>query len=103
MQLLEKIPNLSVKRTPHASVEFKLHAPHAKTVSVAGDFTEWIASARPLKRKSDGSWVAQLRLKPGRYEYKFIVDDEWQNDPASDATTPDGFGGENSVVEVTTA
>jgi 1,4-alpha-glucan branching enzyme len=100
MQLLEADPPKRTKKPSTVPVKFKLHAPHAKRVHVAGDFTNWHAAARPLTRAPDGSWFADLRLKPGRYQYKFIVDEEWQNDPAQTETEPDSFGGVNNVIDV---
>ena len=100
MVAMELPANKLLKPASKVPVEFKLHAPHAKRVHVAGEFTDWLASARPLRRKADGSWFAEVHIKPGRYHYKFIVDDEWQNDPASAQTEPDAFGGVNNIIDV---
>jgi 1,4-alpha-glucan branching enzyme len=86
---------------PTASpVTFQLKAPEAKKVFLAGDFTNWHLSARPLKRKPDGTWHTQILLEPGRYQYKFIVDGQWQNDPDNDEFVPNEFGTVNNVREV---
>ncbi|MCS7184764.1 MAG: glycogen-binding domain-containing protein, partial [bacterium] len=37
---------------------------------------------------------------PGRYEYKFIVDGNWKEDPLNPNKKDDGYGGFNSVVEI---
>jgi 1,4-alpha-glucan branching enzyme len=98
--IVEQYTKLSAKKPAKIPVAFALHAPHAKNVYVAGEFTNWIAKAVPLHRKRDGTWFTQVLLKPGRYQYKLVVDDQWQNDPAAVETVPDGFGGTNDVVEV---
>jgi 1,4-alpha-glucan branching enzyme len=36
------------------SVSFRLDAPEAKSVAIAGDFNQWNQSARPLKQRKDG-------------------------------------------------
>ncbi len=100
MLMLESAPGTGRKHTPKVSIQFKLHAPHAKRVHVAGDFTNWATAARPLKRRADGTWITAVQLKPGRYKYKFLVDDDWLNDPAAAETEDDSFGGVNNLIEV---
>jgi 1,4-alpha-glucan branching enzyme len=103
-QALQKIQPSEIKLTPPrptpSPVTFQLKAPEAKKVMLAGDFTNWHLSARPLKRKPDGTWHTQIHLEPGRYQYKFIVDDQWQNDPTSNEVEPNCFGTANNVREV---
>jgi 1,4-alpha-glucan branching enzyme len=49
----------------------------------------------------DGVFEVTLALAPGRYEYKFIVNGErWLTDPENPDTTPDPYGGHNSVLTV---
>lgn len=74
------------------SADFVVHAPEAKTVSVAGSFNDWRVDANPLVRDDDGTWRASLDLAPGRYEYKFIIDGQWCCEPGDDSTF-DGRGG----------
>ena len=66
----------SVKKT-----EFSLSAPQAQRVSIAGDFNQWNPSSHPLQQDTKGTWSMSLDLKPGKYEYRFLLDGEWQNDP----------------------
>jgi len=37
---------------------------------------------------------------PGRYEYRFVVDGQWRDDPACTERVPNGFGSENCVLRV---
>jgi len=78
-------------------VRFQLDAPDAKSVFVAGEFNQWNATANPLTKDESGKWNTALKLKPGRYAYKFIVDDQWRPDPGNPESAPDGLGGQNSV------
>ena len=71
----------------------------ASEVSVVGDFNQWNASAHPMTREG-GAWTTTLRLRPGRYLYKFVVDGQWMADPGDAPTEPDGYGGRNSVATV---
>jgi CubicO group peptidase (beta-lactamase class C family) len=61
----------------------------AKTVFVAGDFNNWEPWTTRLARRSD-RWVGRVRLAPGTYGYKFVVDDTvWVRDPANPRTGGD--------------
>jgi hypothetical protein len=80
-------------------VEMSFDAPFAKFVNIAGDFNAWEMTTLAL-RKSDGLWKITLELKPGTYQYKFLVDGEWVNDPNNVRTVPNQFGSLNNVLEV---
>ena len=54
---------------------FSLMAPDARSVQLAGDFNSWNPEVNPLKKSSNGVWKINLKLSPGRYEYRFLVDD----------------------------
>jgi transcriptional regulator with XRE-family HTH domain len=82
------------------NAEFSLLAPNAKRVALTGDFQKWSKNGIPMKRDKTGNWKALVALKPGRYEYKFIVDDVWQCDPANTKTATNSFGTLNSVKEL---
>jgi 1,4-alpha-glucan branching enzyme len=71
-------------------------------VCVVGDFNSWTLHADPLVDKhGDGQWSLFFPLRPGRYEYKFVIDGtRWISDPRNPATVPDGFDGVNSLVVV---
>lgn len=62
-------------------VEFKFRAPKAKKVFLAGDFNQWKPETMPLAKKSDGQWLIQVPLPPGKYSYLFQVDGTWAQDP----------------------
>ena len=38
-----------------------------------------------------------LKLEPGRYQYRFVIDGEWLNDPLNENVEPTPYGGHNSV------
>ena len=79
---------------------FSLYAPEAGCVSLAGDFNAWSPDDCPLEKSPRGMWERVLALPPGRYEYKFVVDGLWQNDPDCTVYAPNPFGGENCVLIV---
>jgi 1,4-alpha-glucan branching enzyme len=77
---------------------FRLTAPEAKEVCVLGSFNNW--EQRALKRQRNGVWTTWLMIEPGRYEYRFLVDGQWQNDPAAIESTTNPYGTENSILTV---
>jgi 1,4-alpha-glucan branching enzyme len=74
--------------------------PAASAVFLAGEFNRWSATANPMRKDEFGVWTTTVPLKPGRYQYKFVVDGTWKEDPANPETVDDGFGGKNSVKTV---
>ncbi|UCD88419.1 MAG: glycogen-binding domain-containing protein [Desulfobacterales bacterium] len=45
-------------------------------------------------------WRRNMQLKPGTYQYKYLLGGHWVHDPQNDKTVDDFFGGVNSVIEV---
>jgi transcriptional regulator with XRE-family HTH domain len=80
-------------------VEFGLTAPTVKTVTLVGSFNSWNKDSNPLKKDKNGYWKTEVALKPGRHEYKFVVDGQWRTDPANKWAVRNSFGSENSVKE----
>lgn len=80
-------------------VNFSFSAPEAQNVSLVGDFNNWDYT-KTMRKDKDGLWKARVDLEPGKYEYRFLVDGEWQNDPNCQATQPNSFGSYNCVLEV---
>ena len=81
-------------------VAFALHAPHAREAAVAGTFNDWDPSTRPLKGEADGNWKVTFYLAPGKYEYRFIVDGIWTDDPSCITRCSNQYGGENCILVV---
>jgi len=81
-------------------VNFNLHAPKAEEVFVAGTFNDWDPLARPLKCDKKGTWRTWMNLPPGKHEYRFVVNGEWQEDPECEERALNAFGTYNSVVKV---
>jgi 1,4-alpha-glucan branching enzyme len=83
-----------------ASTEFVLHAPEATEVFLAGDFNDWNPQQYSMRKFKNGTCTKKLKLKPGRYEYQFIVDGNWRTDPANSERISTAFGSENSVISI---
>jgi 1,4-alpha-glucan branching enzyme len=78
-------------------VDFKYSAPNANRVFIAGTFNNWSPSANPLKKDWTGMWKTSLKLSAGKYEYKYIVDGNWQNDPLCQSCVPNNLGSTNCI------
>lgn len=72
----------------------------ASRVNLAGSFNNWSTDGLAMTR-TDSGWIAHLRLIPGKYWYKFIVDGGWRTDEDNRLSENDGEGNTNSVFYVT--
>ena len=89
----------SPPRLEGAKLRFRFHSHEASRVTLAGDFNGWDARGTRFLEDLHGEWNAEIEAPaPGRYRYKFVIDD-----PSNGVKEPDGFGGFNSVVEVSAA
>jgi hypothetical protein len=87
-----------------AEVQFSLRISDSKThtVAIAGDFNSWNPGDNLLEDPDgDGIWTGTLKLKPGRYEYMFVLDGKnWVPDPNALRYVKDGFGNKNAILEI---
>ncbi|OGX06899.1 MAG: hypothetical protein A3G87_00635 [Omnitrophica bacterium RIFCSPLOWO2_12_FULL_50_11] len=81
-------------------IEFEFFAPQAKEVQLAGDFNGWNPNKTPLKKDWEGKWRTSLSFPNGRYEYRFLVDGEWQNEQRQCECVSNSFGTSNCVLQV---
>jgi hypothetical protein len=83
---------------------FSYYSPSAKEIFVAGDFNGWKKRYTPLLKGKDDVWRIVLELKPNRsYDYKYIIDGNWVNDPNNMDLNPDVAGGANSIIYLGTS
>ncbi|MBI3549410.1 MAG: hypothetical protein HY078_10255 [Elusimicrobia bacterium] len=66
-------------------VDFTIRISDAKTVAVAGDFSEW-KPVPMVKPKNGDKWEIQIPLPAGKHQYLFQVDGAWFLDPSAKAT-----------------
>ena len=82
-------------------IQFALPGLKAKKVCLVGEFNQWDEKKHPMKKDPDGTWKKTILLAPGRYEYKFLVDGEWKEDPLNSERRRNRFGTFNCIVNVT--
>lgn len=80
--------------------QFLIVAPNARSITLEGDFNDWDGAKTELTRSSDGVWSASVLLRPGQYQYQFVIDDTLRVADEKAPKVPDGLGGENSVITI---
>ncbi len=83
-----------------ARITLWLYQPKAKEVRLAGSFNNWDSRATPLRSDGEGRWEVELILMRGRYEYRFVVDGDWTDDPLAAAYVANPFGTLNCLLLV---
>ena len=83
------------------TVVFTLGAPAHSNVQIAGDFNNWRPEALSFSdMATEPMWQTKFSLKPGSYQYKYLLDGQWIADPDNEHTMDDSFGGINSILKV---
>lgn len=96
----QKIADFYGIKQDGSSVTFVAMYPHAKRVEIAGEFNGWSPESTPLEKSGDGRWFTRLNLDSGRYQYRYVVDGRWQQDPYNAKSVQNEFGEMNSVLEM---
>ncbi len=91
----------TAKKPAAKAVVFTVHAEKGKTVCLAGDFNDWNPTAKKMAFKARaGVYTASVRLAPGTYQYKFVIDGAWCADPENVNAVPNDQGTFNSLITV---
>lgn len=71
-------------------------------VAVVGDFNSWDPTATPLRKRRDQR-IASVTLAGGRqYAFRYLAEGgRWFNDEGADGYQPNGYGGSDSVLDLT--
>jgi chromosome partitioning protein len=76
----------------------------AGDVRIAGDFNGWVPDrgVRSLIASEGPNrvWTKILTLEPGTYQYRYVVDGDWREDPANPRSAPGPTGQPNSILQV---
>jgi chromosome partitioning protein len=78
-------------------VTFAFEAPEAEHVLLVGDFNDWALDGSEMEPIA-GVWTKVIKLAPGRYRYRYVVDGQWQHDPSNVAIEPNPYGGHDSIL-----
>ncbi len=84
--------------------EVKIKYPAEGRLYLVGEFNNWDKTGIALRKQSGNTYVAQLKLSPGAYEYKILVkqgdSEEWVEFSNETYTVNDGYGSENAILLV---
>ena len=104
--------SLGTPRIDGDTVTFQVKVASARTVQLAGDWprNNWArgdAEAGEVlvglmeKAREEGVWRLAVRLGPGRYRYRFLVNEtEWLLDPENPRVVDEGRGGKANLLIV---
>lgn len=93
-------PRVSVEHDSLQKVVLRYHGIGDHDLRIAGDFNDWIPDAGVESRRHADIVIKTLRLAPGAYQYRLIVDGRWHEDRDNPKTTVNEFGEVNSVLIV---
>ncbi|MDH3519419.1 MAG: AAA family ATPase [Myxococcales bacterium] len=89
---------------PSREVVVRFRDARASDVRIAGDFNGWVPDKGVRSSiQAEGQtrvWTKILQLPPGTYEYRYVVDGEWREDPNNPQAIPSSVGGRNSILVV---
>jgi len=95
------MPGIKSDQKPkRQKVTFSLTSSDANEVILMGDFNQWNPKVHPMKKNKNGVWEKMTFLFPGTYEYRFMVDGQWENDPNNHQTRTNRFGTKNNLIVV---
>lgn len=91
-----------IKTKPVCKVTFSVAAKEANNVAVVGDFNNWDATEGELSKLKNGTFKAIFDLpKDQTFEYKYIIDGVYVNEPEADSYRWNEFANaDNSVLEL---
>ena len=88
------------KTKPVCKVTFSIMSKQAQTASVVGDFNAWNAEAGQLAKLKNGTFKGVFEIPKERsYEFRYIIDGQYENEPEADGFVYNDFAhSENSVL-----
>ena len=95
------MPKQNKKVNPKRTrVTFRFEGRDVSEVILMGDFNGWNPKKHPMTHKREGIWEKIAVLPPGDYEYKFLVDGNWQMDPKSSQVRMNCYGTYNNLLTI---
>ncbi len=96
----EKIDRIYGPKSVDDGVMFVIRAAGATRVQIAGDFNDWNPDRTPLMHVDSDTFQIKVPLMPGKYQYRYVVDGHWRNDPDNHNVEMNPYGELNNVVEL---
>ena len=91
-----------IKTKPVCKVTFSVVAKEANSAAVVGDFNNWNVEQGALEKLKNGTFKGLFEIpKDANYEFKYVVDGAFVNEPEADSQVWNDFAAaENSVLSV---
>jgi 1,4-alpha-glucan branching enzyme len=101
-EIVMSIKKQFIKTKPVCKVTFSVEAKEANAASVVGDFNNWNPAEGTLSKLKNGTFKGVFDMpKDASYEFKYVIDGNFVNEPEADAFKWNDFAGaENGVLEV---
>jgi 1,4-alpha-glucan branching enzyme len=101
-EIVMSIKKQFVKTKPVCKVTFSVEAKEAITASVVGDFNNWDQKEGELSKLKNGTFKGVFDMpKDASYEFKYVIDGNFVNEPEADSFKWNEFAGtENGVLDV---
>ena len=101
-EIVMSIKKQFVKTKPVCKVTFSVEAKEANVASVVGDFNNWDQEAGALNKLKNGTFKGDFDLnKDASYEFKYVIDGQFVNEPEADSFRWNDYAGaENSVLSI---
>jgi chromosome partitioning protein len=81
-------------------ISLVFQSPAELDIRLAGDFNGWVPDRDVTTERHGDVLTKTLRLRPGRYQYRLIVNGDWRADPTNPRFVTNEYGEINSVLEV---
>lgn len=91
-----------IKSKPVCKVTFSILAKEAQSAAVVGDFNNWNSQEGELMKLKNGTFKGAFDLpKDATFEFKYVIDGNYLNEPEADGLKWNNYAGtENSVLEL---
>ena len=91
-----------LKSKPVCKVTFTVPAEDANEVKVVRCFNEWNTEATALKKLKNGTFKGTVNLEKDKsYEFRYLVDGQWQNEDEADDFAYNEFAdAKNSILNL---
>jgi 1,4-alpha-glucan branching enzyme len=101
-EIVMAIKKQFVKTKPVCKVTFSVAAKEASQASVVGDFNNWSVTEGALSKLKNGTFKGVFDVnKDAAYEFKYVIDGTFVNEPEADSFKWNEFAGnENGVLVV---
>lgn len=79
--------------TSSNKLQFKLFLPHASSVELLGDFTDWRAAPIQMRREGPGWWIVEAEVPAGEHHFCYLIDGHvWLADYAAHGVQLNTYG-----------